>query len=198
MIEVEKKFQLSEGALSQLTQDAEFLHERTFTDIYYDDAQYTLTSKDMWLRSREGRFELKVPAFFSQERLVDQYEELEDESRIKEKLNFKDSEDLSQILPVHEILPFCVCTTTRRKYKKGAFIIDLDTVKFPDFTYYIGEIEMLVESQDQVVSAIKQILDFAHTYTLSILPVRGKVIEYLLRMRPDHYKALQKVGVIVE
>jgi len=87
MIEVEKKFILSEQEKERLIKDAEFLSERVFTDIYYDTEKFLLTSQDKWLRSREGKFELKLPLHKGRERLADQYDEIEDEQKIYQLAN---------------------------------------------------------------------------------------------------------------
>lgn len=91
---------------------------------------------------------------------------------------------------------FCACKTNRRKYKKESFIIDLDIVDFGDFTYNIGEIELMMSDKSDVESAIKKIMIFAKEQNLTIAPVRGKVIEYLKRNKPNHYQALVQAKVV--
>jgi len=196
MIEVEKKFILNEQDKERLTKNAEFLNERVFTDIYYDTEIFSLTSYDKWLRYREGRFELKLPLHEGADRLADQYDELEDEQKIREALNLPPNGNLSDDLAKTGYSPFCTCKTTRRKYKKEPFIIDLDTVDFQDFTYNIGEIELMVKEKSEIESAIEKIMDFAKSQNLTIVPVRGKVIEYLKRAKPNHYQALIDAKVV--
>ena len=179
MIEVEKKFILSEQDKKQLTKDAEFLSERVFSDIYYDTEKFLLTSQDKWLRSRDRVFELKLPLHNGVERLADQYDELEDEQKIRRALNLLPNKNLADDLIKAGYFPFCTCKTTRRKYKKGLFIIDLDIVDFQDFTYNIAEIELLVSDKSEIESAIEMIMDFAKSQNLTITPARGKIIEYL-------------------
>ena len=196
MIEVEKKFILNEQDKERLTKNAEFLNERVFTDIYYDTEFFSLTSYDKWLRSREGRFELKLPLHEGADRLADQYDELEDEQKIREALNLPLNGSFADDLTKAGYVPFCICKTTRRKYKKGLFIIDLDIVDFQDFTYNIGEIELMVNEKSEIESAVEKIIDFAKMQNLTIAPVRGKVIEYLRRARPSHYQVLVQSGVV--
>lgn len=196
MIEVEKKFILEEIDKSRLTDGAEFLNERIFTDTYYDTKDFVLTSQDKWLRSRGDRFELKLPLHSGAERLADRYDELEDESSIKETLSFDVNKSLANNLKENDYIPFCICKTTRSKYKKGQFIIDLDVVDFQDFTYAIGEIELMVNEKSEIEEAINKIMFFAIKNNLKIAPVRGKVIEYLKRAKPEHFRALVKVGVV--
>ena len=196
MIEVEKKFILNEQNKERLTKDAQFLNERVFTDIYYDTEFFSLTSKDKWLRSREGRFELKLPLHEGVDRLADQYDELEDESKIRKALNLPSNGKFADDLAKAGYSPFCTCKTTRRKYKKEQFIIDLDIVDFQDFSYNIGEIELMVNDKSEIENAIEKIMTFAKSQNLTIAPVRGKVIVYLKRSRQNHYQALVRVGVV--
>jgi len=196
MIEVEKKFILSEQEKERLIKDAEFLSERVFTDIYYDTEKFLLTSQDKWLRSREGKFELKLPLHKGRERLADQYDEIEDEQKIKQVLNLSPNKNLADNLIKAGYSPFCTCKTTRRKYKKELFIIDLDIVDFQDFTYNIGEIELMVNDKSEVGGAIKKIMNFAKAHNLTVAPVRGKIIEYLKRVKQNHYQTLVKKNVV--
>ena len=196
MIEVEKKFILNDQDKERLTKDAQFLNERIFTDIYYDTEFFSLTSKDKWLRSREGRFELKLPLDDGADRLADQYDELEDEQKIREALNLSSNGNLADDLAKAGYSPFCTCKTTRIKYRKEPFIIDLDIVDFQDFTYNIGEIELMVNDKSEIGGAIEKIMTFAKEQNLTIAPVRGKVIEYLKRAKQNHYQALIQAKVV--
>ncbi|MEK7655351.1 MAG: CYTH domain-containing protein, partial [Patescibacteria group bacterium] len=143
-------------------------------------------------------FELKLSLCLGATRLVDQYEELTDERAIKKALDMEIDNDLSSQLEALGYKPFCVCTTTRLKHKNGEFIIDLDKVDFQDFNYYIGEIEVMVNTKEEVGSAIDNILVYAKQLGLMIAPVRGKVIEYLKRKRPNHYQKLISAGVVFD
>ncbi|MBI3335122.1 MAG: CYTH domain-containing protein [Candidatus Portnoybacteria bacterium] len=196
MIEVEKKFILNEQDKERLTKDAKFLNERVFTDIYYDTKIFSLTSNDKWLRSREGVFELKLPLHNGVERLADQYDELGDGQKIRQALNLPPNKNLADDLIKAGYFPFCTCKTTRRKYKRDSFIIDFDIVDFQDFTYNIGEIELMVSDKSEIEGATKKIMDFAKAQNLTVAPVRGKIIEYLKRVKPNHYQILVKKNVV--
>lgn len=195
MIEVEKKFILNERDQEQLTKDAEFINRRIFTDIYYDTESFSLTTRDKWLRSREGKFELKLPLHNGTNRLADQYYELKNEQKIGELLGLSSAANLTNNLVKAGYVPFCTLKTTRKKYKKEAFTIDLDMVEFESFTYNIGEIELMVGDKSEIANAIEKIITFAKKQKLTIVPVRGKVIEYLKRIKPKHYQALVEAGV---
>ena len=81
MIEVERKFTVGGDDEKRLLEGADFLLEKTLMDVYYDTPDYALSTKDMWLRTRDGRWELKVPLMerTGVRRAMDQYDELEDE-----------------------------------------------------------------------------------------------------------------------
>lgn len=194
MIEVEKKFILKPKDTARLIKGSDFLNEKTFTDIYYDSADFALTTKDMWLRQRDGRFELKFPLNESDSvRVLDQYEEYETEEEISRILNFSYPGDFNKNLQIHKYQPFVTLVTTRKKYKKGEFIIDLDII---DFGYSIGEIELMVNDKSQIQAASDKIIVFAKENDLELTAVRGKVVEYLRRNNPEHHQALVSAGVV--
>jgi adenylate cyclase class IV len=196
MIEIEQKFILSDGDKDRLARDAQLVNKRAFVDIYYDTADYLLTAKDFWLRDRAGSFELKMPIKIDLNRLTNQYHEVEDEAEIRKILGVEKGENFTSDLEKNGYHPFCRCTTTRTKYKKGDFIIDMDEVDYGDFKYNIGEIELLVSNKNEMKLASEKILSFAQENGLAILPVRGKVIEYLKQKKPEHYQTLVRVGVV--
>ena len=123
MIEVEKKFLISEKEIPELLEGAEFVSEKKFTDTYWDTPDYSLTTTDFWLRSRDSRFELKVPMLGGGKRLVDQYEELDTDNQIANKLNLPVG-NLEDELRKANYSPFATITTLRKKYKKDGFIQD--------------------------------------------------------------------------
>lgn len=199
MIEVEKKFSLTDREIITLTHGADLLSSKTFTDTYYDDENYSLTRKDYWLRKRDNQYELKTPLHKSVERKTDQYEEVTDIEKIIEILKLQVAGSFEQTLEYYNLKPFCVCKTTRQKYRIDEFIIDIDKAEyegFEDFSYCICEIELLVENKDQIKQAIQKILIFAKQYNLSQNHVRGKIIEYLKRKKPKHYQVLIEAKVV--
>lgn len=193
-IEVEKKFFLDSNDKQKLIEGAEQIGVRKFTDSYYDNSSYDLTSKDIWLRVRDGRWELKLPLEHFQTRFVDQYRELEKEKEISGYFGFDENIPLAQALDARGYKPFASLTTTRSKYKKEGFIIDFDSI---DFGYKIVEIEKMVDTEDEIKSAAEDILRFAKEYNLKTGQVRGKVIEYLKRNDRKHFDALVAAGVVL-
>lgn len=198
MIEVEKKFLLEESDIGRLSDGADFVSKKTFTDVYYDTPGYLLTSKDHWLRIRNARPELKVPMSEVLTRKAEQYEEVEDESKIRMILGLPAEGSFEKVLSENGFSRFCTCVTTRQKYSKEGFVIDIDEVQFPNFVYKIGEIELLVSDKSEMDDASNRIVAFAEKNGVKFSPVRGKVIEYLKRERPDHYQAMVEAKVIID
>lgn len=197
VIEVEKKFKLNEADRKRLTNGAKFLGERIFTDFYYDLPDYALTKADKWLRSRNGKFELKL-GLVKEWRHVTRYEELESEKEIRDHLQIPKKKSLEEDVKERGYKVFCIVKTKREKYQKGEFIIDFDDVRYPEhkeFRYRLAEIELMVGDTSEMKDAEKKILAFAKEYKLNILPIRGKIFEYLHHKAPEHLALLVKAGV---
>ena len=189
MIEVEKKFILENKDLKRLISEAEFISTNEFTDVYYDDQDYSLTKNDIWLRSRSDRFELKFPVLSeAAHSFINLYDEIYNEPEMCTKLKIEFRKSLEHSLKSSGYNPFCSIITTRTKYKKDNFIIDIDRV---DFGYQLAEIELQVSSEKEVEEASNKIINFAKSYGLKIKPIRGKVIEYIRRNNPNHFEALK-------
>lgn len=59
-IEVEVKFPLGKAEEDKIKAIAKLSSIKRFTDDYFDNKAYTLTSKDIWLRLRDGKWECKT------------------------------------------------------------------------------------------------------------------------------------------
>ena len=196
MIEVEKKFALDSENERRLTHGMDFAGGKVLNDIYYDTPEYSLTRKDIWLRERNKKWELKTPVYDHTKRLADQYEETEDEDKIRKFLKLPMGDELGSELENYGYLPFAKLITVRRIYKAGKFSIDLDVVEAAGFHYALAEIETKVKNSDDVDKAAGEILEFAKKRGVRMSPVRGKVLEYLKRMNPSHYGSLCEAGVV--
>ncbi len=199
MFEVEQNFNLSPDQKERLLDRAEFRHEKTILDIYFDTAAHALSCKDMWLRDRDGRFELKVPADMHGASVIDQYEEIENEEEIRRAIELPDAGDMRDDLAKNGYQPFCACATVRKTYVKDGFTIVLDEVGYRDsaWTYKTCEIELLVETRERMSDASRRIAEFARLHGLKSEYLLGKVVAYLQREKPEHYGALVDAGVIV-
>ena len=86
MIEIEKKFIPEEGDIERITEGAEFISETVNDDIYYDK-DFSLTKRDIYVRRRNGAFEMKVGIRRrGLEGIISTYEEVYNENTIREKL----------------------------------------------------------------------------------------------------------------
>lgn len=192
MIEVEKKFLLSDEEIAILIEKAELITTTTIKDSYFDTPDFKLLSKDFWLRNRDGKFELKIPLKFGKKaKHFNQYRELTSEEEIKKLLKLN-GEKLENLLEKNGYLSFAKIVTTRKKYKKGEFIIDLDLM---DYGYSIAEVELMVEDELEMEEATNKITNFAQEHGLKIVRVRGKVLEYLVRFYPEKLQKLIELGV---
>jgi len=108
----------------------------------------------------------------------------------------------------HSLLaPFCRMETTRSSWKKNgsAIQVDLDTT---DTNYAVGEVEIIVESEDEIPQAkvdiqtvIDDLLLLLHkendkATTSSSGSPPGKLEHYLQTFRPAHYQVLIDSGVL--
>lgn len=196
MIEVERKFHLSENQKQGLLKGAVFLGEKEMTDIYYDRLNWALSMRDMWLRQRNGSFQLKVPLASAGSDGVDRYNETEDEAEIRSLISLPPGEGLAKDLGMGGFMPFCILKTKRKKYRKGGFVIDLDEAIGEDFSYAIAEVELMVDLEEQTDGAAASIDAFAREHALQLDDkIERKVLSYLKSQRPEHYRALVEAGI---
>jgi adenylate cyclase class IV len=117
MIEVEKKFKLNKNQLARIEKLAKFVSRKTFTDIYFDDEKFSLTSRDVWLRKRGKTFELKIPLGFpGAGKRVNIYREIINEENIIRALKLKKySSNFISNLKRNGYRDFCKIETIRKK-----------------------------------------------------------------------------------
>ncbi|OHA41508.1 MAG: hypothetical protein A3G59_02990 [Candidatus Taylorbacteria bacterium RIFCSPLOWO2_12_FULL_47_20] len=196
MIEIEKNFDLKNGDKEKLIADATFLRKITLTDTYYDTKDFRLTTKDHWLRQRNGRFELKTPInSTAADRITDQYREIENDKEIINALSLPGDKPLIQTLSDAGINPFVTIITKRQSYKKGEFHLDFDEM---DFGFSTFEAELMIENESDSKTASDRIMEFAKQHGLEGSAGDGKVIEYLKRNNPKHYEALVSAKITRE
>ena len=176
MIEVEKKFQPTEEQLAGLLKDSEFIGEVVNNDILYDFSDYRLLQEDIRIRNRNGKFELKIPRGKSGD------EEIDNEEEIKK---YFGTEEILKDFIAKNLLVLMKVVTHRKKYKKGGFAIDVDSL---DFGYKVCEIELLVENEDQIEVASDKILDLAKKYNFQVKNLPTKREMFLKLFRPDLHK----------
>ena len=201
MIEIEKKFLLTEAQRARLLKDAKKLEDKKVEDSYFDTSDYRLTTKDYWLRLRNGAYELKAPlAAKSSSRIAtNRYHEITDTKEIAKELHLDTSIDLPSALAQAEIKPFMTCFTNRTSYEKQGFHIDIDSASYLDstFKYSIAEIELLVADEKDADIAEQKVIEFANECRLTTDQIiLGKIVAYLQAEKPDHYNALLDANII--
>lgn len=182
MIEVEKKFRPTDAQLKAMLEGAEFLGEKILEDFYYDYPDYRLFKNYVYFRNRNRNFELKI----GDDEIAGISDEIENEKDIK--LYFKTKQPLSEFVAENLVLTLHY-KTTRKKYRKMEFSIDIDEL---DFGYECVEIELLVPDKSKVQDAKKKIIEFAKSYNFKIKDVPAKRREYFRLVKPEIYKKLYK------
>ena len=194
MIEIEQKFSLTKEQEKNLIEGSELFSDKHQDDTYYDSADFALTTKDIWLRKRNGEFQIKLPEHELGKKLgFSHYTEIETDDGIRENIGLHNSGNMENDLAEAGYFPIVNFTSQRRSYRIGPFRIDLDIT---NFDYEIAEIEIMVEDQESRQAAEEQIREFAISKGLEIKPIHGKVLEYINRNNPIHYKALEDAGVL--
>lgn len=161
-IEIEKKFLLKPRFTETLIQKGAILvSEREFSDSYYDFPDYKLCLQNCWLRCRSSIWELKyLEKSPEKPAVVDSYCELNDEQDILHVLSnyapkiFKNIENMSEFVAAFDLQVFASFATTRTKYHLDGVIVDLDSACFG---YSIGEIEIIVNSEEEIPNAEKKL-----------------------------------------
>ncbi len=192
MIEIEKKFILSDEERERLLDGAEFAGERMQHDVYFDDEAYSLTRANKFFRRRNNRWELKIGVEHDFDLDVTHYRELETEDEILTELGITHHRTMEEDVAAEGLTPCAEYCVTRCSYLKGRFRIDHDVT---DFGYEMVEIELLIEDGANRAAAEILILDFARSHGIEIKYIRGKLLEYLRRNNLDHFQALVKAGV---
>ncbi|KAM4809370.1 thiamine-triphosphatase [Rhinophrynus dorsalis] len=204
-IEVERKFVPGPHVEDQLHKlGAELQKDLVFRDSYYDSPDCQLTLRDFWLRRRDDKWELKYPPEHSTRGLCGastQYLELDCETDITHRV----SELLGVPCPLNleslGLKEFASFITSRRRFQmptKGdcsrRVVVDLDIA---DYGFAVGEVEVLVETQEEVPSALHEVEEICKQLgVLSESPVPGKMSTFLQRYRPDHYRQLLEAHVL--
>lgn len=201
MIEIEKKFLLTEEQQNKLLGGAKELGRKVVEDTYFDTDGYRLTLGDYWLRKRDGAYELKAPlrSGSGSYEATNRYNEITDAEEILRELGLGDGTDIETALASAGIKRFMTCFSDRSSYDKNSFHVDIDSVTYldSDFEHAVAEIELLVESEAEADEADRRIMEFAKGLNLATDQViMGKVAAYLKEKRPDHYRALVDAGVL--
>ncbi|XP_072271206.1 thiamine-triphosphatase isoform X2 [Pyxicephalus adspersus] len=166
-IEVERKFIPGPEVEKSLNAiGAKLLKEITFRDCYYDSPDLRLALADYWLRKREDSWELKYPPQIGARGLTGastQYLEVTQENqiicKISEVLGVPSPPNI-EAFGLGELASF---VTRRRRFQlpleessKTKVVVDLDEA---DFGFEVGEVEVIVETQEEVQNAMQKLED---------------------------------------
>lgn len=195
-IEVERKVRLEPHQIQQIAKTAILVKETQIQDSYFDTDDYQYTIQNMWLRQRDGSFELKV-GIKKENGAIDRYEEIIDEHLILKELRLGISVDLQTALSQKSVSPFCSFFTHRKTYRLGEITIDIDDADFGDLRYRVAEIEVVVSDLSKMQEAEQKIGLFIKEFGIDIsIPVPAKLSYYLYCKKPDHYQALVQNKVV--
>lgn len=194
MIEVEIKCKPTAEEKAALLKGAAFISEEYLTDIYYDSKSYELSLKDFWLRTRNDKFVLKVPAaacsLLATQANTPKHE-IEDEQEIRTMLKLSSQGSLTQALSIAGYNPLYTLTKTRQKYTKSGFIIDIDHATFGDFTFDLCEIETMVQTPEEISLATQNLVAFAKQYGITLENIPGNLIALIKLVNPKHLELLE-------
>ncbi|XP_067949060.1 thiamine-triphosphatase-like [Watersipora subatra] len=183
-LEIEQNFLIPDDIEARLDSlKAVKVKELKLCDVYLDTASNCLVLSDMWLRRRNGNYELKYPPQNKMGSDVDQYQETADKCLI-EQLVFKQlAHSLSNSkMPksLEELVPFMELTTYRKEYRLGDNIsIVLDET---NYGYNIGEVEVISltpETQQQGVEEVERAIADLRVQTVG--RAEGKTMHYLAK-----------------
>ncbi|CAE7242783.1 THTPA [Symbiodinium natans] len=197
LVEVERKFLAPPGLAEKVAGlGGKCLGVKEFTDRYWDDRSWRLTSQDCWLRQRDGAWELKVPASKARRRSggeTTEFLELTELAAIQKTLRemgiVEEGGDLESTLQ-----PFATIATKRQSFEFGSVRVDSDEA---DFGHSVMEIEVMA-TRDAVDKARQDIEEAAKQLGAEPLPEKtgGKVDSYIRRFCPELLKRLVEAGVL--
>lgn len=195
MIEVEIKCKPTPEQMATLLKDATFIIEEHLTDIYYDSTTYELSTQDFWLRTRNDKFVLKIPAstcpISAEQANIPKYE-IEDEQEIRKALNLSDKGTFKEAIKFAGYNPLYTLSKTRKKYSKNGFIIDIDHATFETIAFDLCEIETLVEKPEKIKQATQKLITFAQNHGIILKPIPGNLIALIKIINPKHFEILEK------
>ncbi|KAL8590538.1 hypothetical protein ACOMHN_010974 [Nucella lapillus] len=165
-IEVERKFSIAADTEDKLKSLGAKLHkEKIFTDVYYDNDDYSLILSDCWLRLRNTTWEAKIAVKSLQQHALftpaTQYREITGERDISNWLvdqlkldSWLRGDPVELLVQAAGLTPFAKFTTTRRSYNLPSCVVDLDLT---DHGFCVGEIEVMAASPEEVPQALQTI-----------------------------------------
>lgn len=170
LVEIERKFFLTGGQQATLRSSLETLSEKELDDTYWDAPGYPLTTRDWWLRQRNGAWELKVPWARAQIGGAESFEEFEGDAAVLNRLRddgfaltSAGGASIEDILRDSSFVPFARLHTARVSLRGsesaaatglGPMKVDLDTVVFdPE----LAELGVVVDESQGLSFAVAEL-----------------------------------------
>lgn len=189
VIEVERKFELSPSARATLLALPGVTTAHSLNDRYYCE---DLALTDHWLRKRNGDWELKLPVANKQHLRAAVYRELAG-SAVWAALSRQPPSAAECFAALHTER-----TELSLPWREFDVTVTLDDCTSPDgFRCSVGELEILVEHDDQVdqaTIALDELFDFLQVHQFA--DEEGKLIRYLRIHRTDMFRKLAKLGLV--
>jgi len=122
--EIEKKYELLDSDLEIIRQNFNFVSKKQIEDIYRDTEDFYLCKNNIWLRQRNGKWELKYPC----------WKDIADTSCYEEYYGQDALNKSKEIIWEKKLIKLAEVKTNREKYKTSwnwyNFTIDVDDFWF--------------------------------------------------------------------
>jgi adenylate cyclase class IV len=219
MVEIEAKFRYGPAEAERIARLANSSKSKqtVLRDQYWDKRPlFPLTTRDLWLRSRNNAWELKVPHGLMgakpllpsarETSAVDQYLELTTASDIWPFLlrhglvadvQSTSTSNLASLLGANQFHCFADIVTNRRTYQFAEANIVLDEAN----GYCVGELELLLPKLEATPEAChkanERLFQLAKELGVSLQDaVPGKVLHHIRQKNTDHWRALARAGLL--
>lgn len=194
MIEVEIKYAAIPVALERIRAEGTFIKERRMRNVYWDSPTWELTRKCLWLRERDGAWELKVP--IAGMPLGQAFHELETEAEICAHFSWNASVSVAEHVKNMGWEPFVDIATVREQWEWHGVHVDIDSSSYGNGARYdVVELELMAKNEVEAPKVREQIEGYAKELGLEGGEVYGKVLWYIREFRNEHFRALQSTGV---
>lgn len=194
MIEIEFKLQVTSEEKEKLLAGAIFVSRKTNVDAYYDSPDFSLVAQDIWLRERNGCFELKLPREGNDNESTS-YQEIEDEQEIKKYFSIPGEENLVSGLTRIGYAKFAIFHTERESYEREGIVLDFDTTIFDDDTsnpFVMVEAEVMAADDADIVKEKESLKAKVTSFGVELKSGGGKGGEYFCRYHPEIFKTVFK------
>jgi len=174
-LEVEQKFSVPDNYRRVMeTAGAELVSEKTLSDIYLDTEDLALLRQDVWLRRRGTLWEVKIGGGARRNTGgMTQYREVEGKDKVQEEVARFTSVDLDKMIEMVRV----VSVRESWVFEELSVVID----RMVDDGWSVGEVEIVVNSQEEVDGARKKVQETANM--LGFTPQKDGKVDHCLRLQ---------------